>query len=106
MVRTFPNKEDRINSLEYTLIKTTTRWWGTHRSNLISWDKVMYHISLCFITPYLIIIVIDKYLDDTDPITYIIVYESIWKYLTNLYPNTWVHIFQWMLGTIPCAWYI
>jgi len=30
MIRTFPNEEDRINALEYTLIGTTTRWWGTH----------------------------------------------------------------------------
>ena len=39
MVKTFSNNEDRINSLEETLIGTATRWWGTKWSNLTSWDK-------------------------------------------------------------------
>lgn len=68
MVRTFPNEEDSINAIK----------------DNISLDWVIYHIPLCFITPYAIIRVINKYLGNTYLITHITLCESIWKLLTNL----------------------
>lgn len=35
-IKKFPNEEDRINTLEDTLIGIIARWWGIHRSNLTS----------------------------------------------------------------------
>lgn len=66
----------------------------------------MYNISLYFITPHSIRNAITKYLCDTYPKKYITFYELVWKNLTNLQPDTWIHIFHWTLKTIPQAWHI
>jgi hypothetical protein len=93
--------QQRLLALDEALKETPTRWWGTHKKNIMEWVQCRTLLIVCFSTQVEGCEV--RYTSTSFPKDHERSYEEAWSSFPK---EQWVHKFINTLDTIPINWYL